>query len=146
MVQNCPSVLNNSTPTLSPFMHINSQEFPRVWISNTPPSNWQPAIEGLVHQGRPFVLLTRDVPGTGPEESTDQKAFAQWIKDNRNNLSKCCVASLIVVNNPILAFSLGFVVGAISKKLGFPVHVVQESDIDEKVAECLANHSQTENL
>ena len=138
MVQSCARYANVHPIITSYFMHISTQEFPRVWISNTQPSNWQPAIEGLVNQGRPFVLLTRDIPGTGPEESTDQDAFAQWIKDNRSSLSSCCAASLIVVNNPILAFSLGFVVGAISKKLGFPVHVVQESEIDEKVAACLA--------
>ncbi|WP_415302269.1 hypothetical protein [Alcaligenes sp. SJTW-7] len=115
-------------------MHLATQDFPRIWISNDSPSNWKEQLEALLEQGQRFVLLTRELPGAasdGPDN--DAEAFSQWIKDNRDRLRLCCAASLVVVNNALMAFSLNAFVTPLSKKLGFPVRVVHEDELDSQV-------------
>lgn len=115
-------------------MHISTQEFPRVWISDTSPSNWRPELEALLDQGKRFVLLTRELPGTGSSDGdNDKEAFSQWLKDNRSRLSSSCAASMVVVSNSLIAFSLNAFVTPLSEKFGFPVRVVHEDDLDTQV-------------
>ena len=67
-------------------MHVATQEFPRIWISNSAPSNWKEKLETLLDQGQRFVLLTRELPGA--EDSSDKEEFSQWIKDNQITLER----------------------------------------------------------
>lgn len=124
-------------------MHIATQEFPRIWISNSSPSNWKEELEALLDQGQRFVLLTRELPGA--EEGSDKEEFSQWIKDNRSRLSTSCAASLVVVSNALIAFSLNAFVAPMSKKFGFPVRVVHEDDLDEQVTAFLEASPEVEN-
>ncbi len=126
-------------------MHISTHEFPRVWITDASPSNWRQELEALLDQGKRFVLLTRELPGADKEGSTEKEEFSQWLKDNRSSLSNCCAASLVVVGNPLFAFSLNAFVEPLGKKLGFPVRVVLESDLDAQVTAFLAATPETEN-
>lgn len=124
-------------------MHIATQEFPRIWISNNSPSNWKEELEALLDQGQRFVLLTRELPGA--EEGSDKEEFSQWIKDNRSRLSTSCAASLVVVSNALMAFSLNAFVAPLSEKLGFPVRVVHEDDLDAQVTAFLEASPEIEN-
>ncbi|AYR19047.1 hypothetical protein [Alcaligenes faecalis] len=124
-------------------MHVATQEFPRIWISNSSPSNWKAELEALLNQGQRFVLLTRELPGA--EEGADKEAFSQWIKDNRSRLSTSCAASLVVVGNAWMAFSLNAFVTPLSEKLGFPVRVVHEDDLDAQVTAFLQAKPEMEN-
>ncbi|MBY6346593.1 hypothetical protein E5C31_11535 [Providencia rettgeri] len=124
-------------------MHIATQEFPRIWISNSSPSNWKEELEALLDQGQRFVLLTRELPGA--EEGSDKEEFSQWIKDNRSRLSTSCAASLVVVSNALMAFSLNAFVAPLSEKFGFPVRVVHEDDLDEQVTAFLEASPEVEN-
>lgn len=127
-------------------MHISTQEFPRVWISNTSPSNWRQELEALLDQGKRFVLLTRELPGSNPNESEQEKEeLSQWFKDNRSRLSLYCAASLVVVSNSLIAFSLNAFVTPLSEKFGFPVRVVHEDDLDAQVTAFLAASPEVEN-
>lgn len=117
-------------------MHVATQEFPRIWISNSAPSNWKEELEALLDQGQRFVLLTRELPGA--EEGTDKEEFSQWIKANRNRLSISCAASLVIVSNALMAFSLNAFVAPLSEKFGFPIRVVHEDDLDAQVTAFLA--------
>lgn len=124
-------------------MHIATQEFPRIWISNSSPSNWKEELEALLDQRQRFVLLTRELPGA--EEGADKEEFSQWIKDNRSRLRVSCAASLVVVSNALMAFSLNAFVAPLSEKLGFPVRVVHEDDLDAQVSSFLAASPEVEN-
>ena len=124
-------------------MHIATQEFPRIWISNSSPTNWKEELEALLDQGQRFVLLTRELPGA--EEGSDKEEFSQWIKDNRSRLSTSCAASLVVVSNALMAFSLNAFVAPMSKKFGFPVRVVHEDDLDAQVTAFLEASPEIEN-
>ncbi|MBQ0218186.1 hypothetical protein KAH39_12830 [Alcaligenes faecalis] len=124
-------------------MHVATQEFPRIWISNSAPSNWKEELETLLDQGQRFVLLTRELPGA--EDSSDKEEFSQWIKDNRSRLSTSCAASLVVVSNALMAFSLNAFVAPLSEKFGFPVRVVHEGDLDAQVAAFLETKPEMEN-
>ncbi len=114
-------------------MHIATHEFPRIWISNASPSNWKQELEALLDQGKHFVLLTRELPGQDGSDD-DKEEFSQWLKDHRSRLSVCCAASLVVVSNSLMAFSLNAFVAPLSEKFGFPVRVVHEDDLDAQVA------------
>ena len=118
-------------------MHIATHEFPRIWISNASPSNWKQELEALLDQGKRFVLLTRELPGQDGSDS-DKEEFSQWLKDHRSRLSVCCAASLVVVSNSLMAFSLNAFVAPLSEKFGFPVRVVHEDDLDAQVTAFLA--------
>ncbi|MGO3712125.1 hypothetical protein [Alcaligenes aquatilis] len=124
-------------------MHVATQEFPRIWISNSSPSNWKAELEALLNQGQRFVLLTRELPGA--EQGSDKEAFSQWIKDNRSRLSTSCAASLVVVGNALMAFSLNAFVAPLSEKFGFPVRVVHEDELDEQVTAFLQAKPEMEN-
>lgn len=126
-------------------MHISTQEFPRVWFSNIAPSNWRQELEALLAKDQRFVLLTRELPGADEEQAKAQEEFTQWVKENHRNFRKSCAGCVVVVNNALLAFSIGFFVAPLSKKLGIPVLVAQEDDLDEQVATCLAANTTTEN-
>lgn len=126
-------------------MHISTQEFPRVWFSNIAPANWRQELDALLAKGQRFVLLTRELPGADAEQAKAQEEFTEWVKANHRDFRKTCAGCLVVVNNALLAFSIGFFVAPLSKKLGIPVLVAQEDDLDEQVATCLAASTSPEN-
>lgn len=122
-------------------MHIDTRHFPRVWISSTGSSNWESELDSLLHQSERFVLLTREVPGREQEaDKEERKRLALWLKRNREQLKRVCAGSIVVVTNPVVALSLHATLAPLGKAFGYPVRVVAEDSIDNKVNSLLESH------
>ncbi|MCE8021484.1 hypothetical protein HOP51_15395 [Halomonas sp. MCCC 1A11036] len=115
-------------------MHIDTSHFPRVWVSSVGSSNWESELDGLLHQGDRFVLLTREVPGKGQEAAQEERKRAVlWLKRNRERLKQVCAGSIVVVTNPTVALSLRVALAPLGKAFGYPVRVVAENSIDIEI-------------
>ena len=119
-------------------MHIDTSHFPRVWISSIGLSNWKPELDGLLHQGDRFVLLTREVPGRGQDAAKEErKRAALWLKRNREQLKKICAGSIVIVENQAVALSINVVLAPLSKAFGHSVRGVAEGQVDSEINKLL---------
>lgn len=55
-------------------MHILINQFPQVWVSATPSSNWEAELDALLNEGERFVLLTRNLPDKKHVNSKEKKS------------------------------------------------------------------------
>lgn len=75
-------------------MHILINQFPRVWVSAAPSSNWEAELDALLSRVKRFVLLARNLPDKGHFNSKEKKAFALWLNAIGNGLPKFAQAAL----------------------------------------------------
>lgn len=119
-------------------MHIDTRQFPLVWMSASGASNWQSELNKLLLQGERFVLLTREMPARNKEtDGTSRKQLALWLKTNRDQLKHVCAGSIVVVNSQASALPLQAVLGPLSKAFGYPIRVVAERHLDAEISSLL---------
>lgn len=81
-------------------MHIDTRQFPLVWMSASGASNWEPELNKLLLRGERFVLLTSEIPARDKEtDDTSRKQLALWLKVNRDQLKHVCAGSIVVVGS-----------------------------------------------
>ena len=119
-------------------MHIDTRQFPLVWMSANGASNWESELNKLLLQEERFVLLTREIPARDKEtDNASRKQLALWLKINRDQLRHVCTGSIVVVDSQAIAVPLQAVLGPLSKAFGYPIRVVAERHIDAEISRLL---------
>jgi len=115
-------------------MHIDTRQFPLVWMSSSEPSNWESELNALLCQHERFVLLTRERPDRehGPR-GEDRKRFALWVKHNRESLKHVCAGSILIVSSEAIALPLRVIVVPLGKAFGYPIRVATEDQLDVEI-------------
>ncbi|ETF03929.1 ATP:cob(I)alamin adenosyltransferase [Advenella kashmirensis W13003] len=119
-------------------MHIDTRQFPLVWMSASGASNWESEFNKLLLQGERFVLLTREIPARDKEsDNASRKQLALWLKVNRDQLKHVCAGSIVVVGSQAIALPLQAVLGPLSKAFGYPIRAVAERHLDAEISSLL---------
>lgn len=115
-------------------MHIDTSDFPRVWISSIGSSNWESQLDSLLHQSEQFVLLTSEIPDREQEtDKEERKRLALWLKRNREQLKRVCAGNIVIVKSPAVALSLRVALAPLGKAFGYPVRAAVEDSIDNEI-------------
>lgn len=115
-------------------MHIDTRQFPLVWMSSSEPSNWESELNALLCQHNRFVLLTRERPDREQgANGKDRKRFALWLKHNRELLKQVCAGSIMVASSEMIALPLRAILVPLGKAFGYPVRVVTEDQLDVEI-------------
>ena len=115
-------------------MHIDTRQFPLVWMSSIEPSNWESQLNTLLCRGDRFVLLTRERPDREHSANPgERKRFALWLKRNRELLKQVCAGSIVVVYSEVIALPLRAVLAPLGKAFGYPMRVVTEDHLNAEI-------------
>lgn len=97
-------------------------------------------LESLLDQGRPFVLLTDQLPGDHPEESHEErKQRALFFKRNRERMRQLCRGMVVITGDRVVPAALRLAMQGMGKALGMRIAFVQEDgDARQRSMEWLA--------
>ncbi|WP_322084052.1 ATP--cob(I)alamin adenosyltransferase [Burkholderia sp. BCC1972] len=117
-------------------MHINTTEFPFVWLRYGGSTHLEPArliaeLDALLARGERFVLLTDDAPSGGDRGDTDhemRKQLARWSKAHRAQSREWIPAMIAIEPDAARRAALDAFSGAFEKVWGYPLNAAATRD------------------